>query len=39
MEGKKPAAQAQTVRFIAMENNNAVFEIGSGTYHFVSQLP
>jgi alpha-L-rhamnosidase len=39
MEGKKPAAQAQAVRFIAMEDNNALFDIGSGTYHFVSQLP
>lgn len=39
MEGRRPAAQAQGVRFITQENNNAVFEVGSGTYRFVSQLP
>jgi alpha-L-rhamnosidase len=39
IEGKKPASQAQAVKFVAMEGNNAIFEIGSGTYHFVSQLP
>jgi alpha-L-rhamnosidase len=39
MEGRKHAAQAQGVRFIGMRYNNAVYEIGSGTYHFVSPLP
>jgi alpha-L-rhamnosidase len=38
-EGRKRAAQAQGVRFVNMQDSTAVFEVGSGTYHFVSQLP
>jgi alpha-L-rhamnosidase len=36
-EGGKPAERAKAVKFLRMENGRAVFEIGSGDYHFVSQ--
>jgi alpha-L-rhamnosidase len=39
MEGKKLASQAQGVRFTGMQDGNAVFEVGGGTYRFTSQLP
>jgi alpha-L-rhamnosidase len=39
VEGSQPAAQAQGVRLIGTENGAAVFEIGGGTYHFISPLP
>jgi alpha-L-rhamnosidase len=39
LEGKKPASQAQAVRFVGMRDGNAIFEIGSGIFHFISQLP
>jgi alpha-L-rhamnosidase len=38
-EGKRLAAQAPGVRFIKMQDSTAIFEVGSGAYHFVSQLP
>ncbi|MDB5190450.1 MAG: Bacterial alpha-L-rhamnosidase [Segetibacter sp.] len=33
-EGGKDAAKADGVKFLRMEGNNAVFEVGSGTYTF-----
>ena len=33
-----PATMAEGVTFLRMENGNAVFETGSGRYHFMSQL-
>jgi len=39
MEGRKPAAKSQGVRFVEMKDRNAIFEIGSGIYRFSSQLP
>jgi alpha-L-rhamnosidase len=35
-ESAKPAAQSEGVKFLRMEGPAAVFEVGSGTYHFVS---
>lgn len=35
-EGGKPAAEAEGVKFLRMENGRAVFEIGSGRYAFRS---
>jgi alpha-L-rhamnosidase len=37
-ESAGPAAQAEGVRFLRSESAAAVFEIGSGTYHFKSRL-
>jgi alpha-L-rhamnosidase len=37
-EGGKPANQSEAVRFLRMESNAALFEIGSGTYSFQSTL-
>ena len=37
-ESAGPAAQAEGVRFLRSEGAAAVFEIGSGTYHFKSRL-
>ncbi|MEI7900865.1 MAG: alpha-L-rhamnosidase N-terminal domain-containing protein [bacterium] len=34
-ESGKPAAQAQGVKFLRMENGAAVFDVGSGCYRFV----
>jgi alpha-L-rhamnosidase len=40
MEGRKHASQAEGVRFVGLQDGTtAVYEVGSGTYHFVSQLP
>jgi alpha-L-rhamnosidase len=39
LEGRKPAPQAEGVRLIGMEDNAVLFEVGSGTYHFTSQVP
>ncbi len=39
VEGNKPAAQAQGVRLLGTENGAAIFEVVSGTYHFISPLP
>ena len=36
-ESGKAADKAENVRFLRMENNAAVFEIGSGNYHFLSE--
>jgi alpha-L-rhamnosidase len=38
-EGGKPVSQAKTVRFTGMQDGNAVFEVGSGTYSFSSWRP
>ena len=38
-EGGKPAAQAQGVRYLRLENGLAVYEVGSGTYAFESTMP
>ena len=35
-EGGKAATEAEDVEFLRMDGNHAVFEIGSGTYHFQS---
>jgi alpha-L-rhamnosidase len=37
-EGSKAAKDAEGVKFVNMENGNAVFEVESGTYHFVSAM-
>jgi alpha-L-rhamnosidase len=39
LEGKKPAAQAPGVQLIGVQDGTAVFEVGSGTYRFTSQMP
>jgi len=36
-EGGKPAATAEGVKFLRLENGRAVFEIGSGQYEFVAR--
>jgi alpha-L-rhamnosidase len=38
-EDGKPASQAQAVRFVGMQEGNAVFEVGSGVHHFASSRP
>jgi alpha-L-rhamnosidase len=38
-EDGKPASQAKAVRFVGMQEGNAVFEVGSGVYHFASSRP
>ncbi|TAN09844.1 MAG: alpha-rhamnosidase, partial [Chitinophagaceae bacterium] len=35
-ESGKKAGEAEDVRFVKMDGSRAVFEIGSGDYHFVS---
>jgi alpha-L-rhamnosidase len=37
-ESGQPAAEAKGVKFLRMENDRAVFEVGSGSYEFQSQL-
>jgi alpha-L-rhamnosidase len=37
-ESGRPAAEAPGIRYQRMESGAAVYEIGSGTYHFVSTL-
>ena len=37
-ESEKPVAQAKNVEFLRMENNTAVYAIGSGTYRFQSKF-
>ena len=37
-EGGQPASKAETVQFLCMEGDKAVFAIGSGQYRFVSKL-
>jgi alpha-L-rhamnosidase len=36
-ESGKPANQAEAVKFVKMENGAAVYELGSGTFNFVSK--
>jgi len=38
IEAGKPAAKADGVKFLCMENNTAVYAVGSGTYTFQSPL-
>ena len=38
-EGDQPAEQADNVEFLRMENNYAVYKVGSGDYNFNSPLP
>ena len=37
-ESGKHAGDAEGVKFLRMENNSAVFAVGSGNYQFQSQL-
>jgi alpha-L-rhamnosidase len=37
-ESGKPAVNAKDVKFLRMENNAAVYAVGSGVYKFVSEL-
>jgi alpha-L-rhamnosidase len=37
-ESGKPAGEAKGVKFLRMENNAAVYAVGSGNYQFQSQL-
>ena len=39
LESGKPAPQAEGVRLIGKQDDVVLFEIGSGTYHFTSQMP
>ena len=38
-ESGKPAAQAAGLKFLRLEDNAAVYAVGSGTYRFQSTLP
>ena len=38
-ESGQPAAQAEGVKFLRLENNVAVYEVGAGEYRFQSQYP
>ncbi len=38
-EGGKPAVNAEAVTLLRMEDDGAVFAVGSGSYRFVSKLP
>jgi alpha-L-rhamnosidase len=35
-EGGKPAAESPDIKFLRLEQDAAVFAVGSGTYHFQS---
>jgi alpha-L-rhamnosidase len=37
-ESDRPAGEASGVKYLRMEAGTAVYEVGSGTYHFVSTL-
>ena len=37
-ESGKPVAQSGDVKFLRLDKGNALFEVGSGTYHFASQI-
>jgi alpha-L-rhamnosidase len=37
-ESGKPVAEAAGVKFLRTENNKAIFEVGSGTYKFASEI-
>jgi alpha-L-rhamnosidase len=36
-EGRHPAAESSGVKFVRMESGRAVFEVGSGRYHFTAE--
>jgi alpha-L-rhamnosidase len=36
-ESGQPAAKAEGIKLVGMEKDHAVFQVGSGSYHFVSQ--
>ena len=36
-ESGKPAGEAESVKFLRMENNAAVYAVGAGNYQFQSQ--
>ena len=38
-ESGKPADKAEGVKFLRMENNAAVYAVGSGVYRFQSKMP
>ena len=38
-ESDRPAGEAPGIRYLRMESGTAVYEIGSGSYHFSSTLP
>ena len=38
-ESGKPAAEAAGVKFLRMDSRAAVYEVGSGSYHFQAALP
>jgi alpha-L-rhamnosidase len=37
-ESEKPVEQAEGVKFLRQENDKVVFEVGSGTYEFASEI-
>jgi alpha-L-rhamnosidase len=37
-EGDRPASEALGIKYLRMEAGGAVYEIGSGSYHFVSTM-
>lgn len=37
-EGGKPVGQAEGVKFLRQENEKFVFQVGSGTYKFISEI-
>jgi alpha-L-rhamnosidase len=38
-ESGRPARQTPDIKYLRMEAGAAVFEIGSGSYHFASTMP
>ncbi len=38
-EGAEAAGEAEGVRFVCQDADRALFEISSGSYHFISHLP
>ena len=36
-EGGRPATRSDGVKFLRLENGRAVFDVGSGRYHFISE--
>ena len=39
LEGKQPAAQSTHISYLKKDRNKYVFEVGSGTYQFISNYP
>jgi len=37
-ESGKPADKSNGVRFVCLEQNKAIFQVGSGTYRFLSEM-